>query len=77
MPEFQLYDLAADPGEKNNLVAEHPDRVAKMKAMMEEAIARGRTTPGEMLKNDVEVAMVKALSPVKAKGKGKGKAKPN
>lgn len=74
MPEFQLYDLAADPGEKNNLVAEHPDRVAKMKAMMEEAIARGRTTPGEMLKNDVEISMIKPLPTVKTKGKGKAKA---
>lgn len=75
MPEFQLYDLAADPGEKNNLVASEPDRVAKMKAMMEEAIARGRTTPGPDLKNDVEVAMVKPLPPAKAKAKAKGKPK--
>jgi hypothetical protein len=34
MPEFQLYDLASDPGEKTNLVADHPDRVTKMKAMI-------------------------------------------
>jgi len=73
MPEYQLFDLATDPGEKTNLVAEHPDRVAKMKAMMEEAISRGRTTTGTELKNDVEVAMIKPL-PVKAKGKGKAKA---
>jgi len=69
MPEFQLYDLATDPGEKTNLVTAHPERVAKMKAMMEAAIARGRTSKGPDLKNDVEVALIKALP--KAKGKAK------
>lgn len=59
LPAFQLYDLANDPGEKNNLVAEHPQRVAAMKAMMEEAIARGRTTPGPDQRNDVDIVMVK------------------
>ena len=74
LPDFQLYDLAADPGEKNNLVAAHPDRVAKMKSAMEEAIARGRTTAGPDLKNDVEIVMIKPLpAPGKSKGKGKGK----
>lgn len=73
MPEFQLFDLSSDPGEKNNLVADHPDRVAKMKAMMEEAIARGRTNAGPGLKNDVEIALIKPTPPVKAKGKAKTK----
>lgn len=71
LPEFQLYDLATDPGEKNNLVAAHPDRVARMKAAMEEAIARGRTTVGMDLKNDVEVVMIKPLPSPKMKGKEK------
>jgi arylsulfatase A-like enzyme len=71
MPEFQLYDLAKDPGETTNLVTDHPDRVAKMKAMMEEAIARGRTTPGPDLRNDVDIVMIKPVP--KAKGKGKAR----
>lgn len=71
LPEFQLYDLAADPGETKNLVAEHPERVARMRATMEEAIKRGRTTPGPDLKNDVEVALIKPVPAVKAKGKKK------
>jgi hypothetical protein len=71
MPEFQLYDLSADPGETANLVAEHPDRVAKMKAAMEEAIARGRTTPGPELRNDVEIVLVKPLPAPRPKGKAK------
>jgi arylsulfatase A len=69
LPEFQLYDLAADPGEKTNLLAAHPDRVLKMKESMVEAIRRGRTTPGPDLANDVEVVMIKPLPPVKRKAK--------
>jgi arylsulfatase A-like enzyme len=34
-PEPQLYDLAADPGERRNLAQEHPERVARMSAMLE------------------------------------------
>ncbi len=73
MPGFQLYDLAADPGETGNLAETQPERVARMKAAMEEAIAKGRTTPGPDLKNDVEIELLKALPPVKPKGKGKSK----
>jgi arylsulfatase A-like enzyme len=31
-PQPQLYDLAADPGERNNLAAQHPERVKEMAA---------------------------------------------
>jgi arylsulfatase A-like enzyme len=34
-PEPQLYDLAADPGERRNVAKQHPDRVARMSAMLE------------------------------------------
>lgn len=69
MPEIQLYDLAADPGEKTNLSTGHPDRVLKMKAAMEVAIQQGRTTPGPELQNDVEITMIKPLPPLKRKAK--------
>ena len=74
MPDFQLYNLSSDPGEKNNLVSAHPDRVATMKAALEKAIARGRTTDGPDQANDVEIVMIKPL-PKPGKGKGKGKVK--
>jgi arylsulfatase A len=72
-PDFQLFNLESDPGEKDNLAAAHPDRVAKMKAALEEAIARGRTTPGPEAKNDVEIVMIKPVPPAKKKAKAKAK----
>ncbi|MCO6459726.1 MAG: arylsulfatase [Pirellulaceae bacterium] len=59
LPKFQLYDLASDPGEKNNLVGEHPERVARMQAALEDAIARGRSTPGTEQKNDAPIVLIK------------------
>jgi arylsulfatase A len=59
LPAFQLYDLSVDPAEKTNLVQSHPERVTKLKADMEQAIARGRTTPGLDQQNDVVIALIK------------------
>ncbi len=59
LPEFQLYDLATDPGEQTNLVALHPERVAAMKAALQTMVDRGRSTPGPDLANDVPVVLVK------------------
>jgi arylsulfatase A-like enzyme len=59
LPEFQLYDLAKDPGEKTNLAAQQPERVTAMKAALQAVIARGRSTPGPDLANDVPVVLVK------------------
>ncbi|NNC89095.1 MAG: sulfatase-like hydrolase/transferase, partial [Akkermansiaceae bacterium] len=52
---LQLYNLAEDLGETRNLAAAEPERVARMKALMEDLIRRGRSTPGPPRKNDVEV----------------------
>ncbi|MFK8110810.1 MAG: arylsulfatase [Rubripirellula sp.] len=60
LPRFQLYDLANDPGETNNLEAEHPDRVAKMKKMLRTII--------DSETNDAEIVMVK---PVQQRNKKK------
>ena len=40
LPPVQLYDLSKDPGERKNLQAEFPERVAAMKAELEKLIAR-------------------------------------
>ncbi|MEX0791485.1 MAG: arylsulfatase [Pirellulaceae bacterium] len=61
LPDFQLYNLADDPSEETNLVEQHPERVANMKAAMEAAIAQGRTTPGPQQKNAVDVKLIKPI----------------
>jgi arylsulfatase A-like enzyme len=35
LPQPQLYDLAADPGERNNVAAQHPERVKEMAAALQ------------------------------------------
>lgn len=67
-PAIQLFDLSKDPGESKNVQAEHPDRVASMKAMLREIIDNGRTTPGSKLDNDAEIVMHKPF-PAKKKKK--------
>jgi hypothetical protein len=54
-PQPQLYNLAADLGEKQNLAAREPGRVAEMKALLEKIIRDGRSTPGPRQRNDVPV----------------------
>jgi hypothetical protein len=39
--EAQLYDLAKDPGERQSLVKEHPERVAWLQARLD-ASAKGK-----------------------------------
>ena len=48
----QLYDLASDLGEANNLYAEHPGRVAELTALMEKLVNEGRSTAGAIQEND-------------------------
>lgn len=42
-----LYHLAKDPGEKNNLAADHPEEFKRLQALLDNAIAAGRTRPHE------------------------------
>lgn len=51
----QLYNLADDLAESKNLAAAHPERVVQMKAVLEELISNGRSTPGPKQPNDVPV----------------------
>jgi arylsulfatase A-like enzyme len=51
----QLYNLASDLGETKNLATEQPERVAQMQEMLEKLIKDGRSTPGEVQQNDVDV----------------------
>jgi len=51
----QLYNLADDLAEKNNLAGQQPERVQAMLALRERFIEEGRTTPGPRRPNDVPV----------------------
>jgi hypothetical protein len=44
-PQFQLFDLSKDPGQKNDLIAQHADVAEKLKARLAAIIAAGRSRP--------------------------------
>jgi arylsulfatase A-like enzyme len=50
-PFVQLFNVANDPHEDLNLAAKHPERVARMVALLRRQIADGRSTPGPKLAN--------------------------
>ncbi len=50
--KYALYDLEADPSEKNNLYKSHPEVVERLKAELTEIVENGRSTPGAPQKND-------------------------
>jgi len=52
LPLFQLYNLEKDPSEQTNLVHLYPDKVNELKALLQEYILSGRSTPGEPQEND-------------------------
>lgn len=54
-PATQLYSLDQDLGETTNLRKQQPERVKKMRAMLEEQVVRGRSTPGPDQVNDVKI----------------------
>ena len=48
----ELYDLSADPGEKNDLIAKHPKVAKRLAKRITEIIQNGRTTSGQPQPND-------------------------
>ncbi|MEM9328742.1 MAG: arylsulfatase [Bacteroidota bacterium] len=52
LPPLQLYNLAADPGETQNLQAENPEKVNELRSLLVDCIKNGRSTPGEPQTND-------------------------
>lgn len=57
-PEGQLYNVKKDPGETNNLYHKKPKRAAKLLALLEEDVARGRSTEGVASENDVDAIVL-------------------
>ncbi len=52
LPSMQLYNLADDPAEAENLASAYPQRVAKLRALLTRYVAEGRSTPGAKQAND-------------------------
>lgn len=48
----ELYDLSTDPGEKSNVIMDHPEIVSRLTKKITEIVANGRTTPGPAVSND-------------------------
>jgi arylsulfatase A len=59
IPGEQLYDLASDRGETKNLASERADDVKRLAALLDKLIADGRSTPGRVQENAVNVAVRK------------------
>ena len=59
LPRIQLYDLAEDPAEKNNVCLEHPAMVEQLQHLLQKYVREGRSTPGPMQNNDVEIQLTK------------------
>lgn len=52
-PPVQLYNLEADPGEQQNVAAQKPALVDKLRETLEADVSRGRSTAGDPASNDV------------------------
>lgn len=59
VPLVQLYEMQSDAGEKVNLEAAHPEVVKRLRAVMEQYVTEGRSTPGKARPNDVQVDLWK------------------
>lgn len=51
-PQFQLYNLKDDIGEKNNLQNKHPEIIAHYRQLLTKYVKEGRSTEGKPQKND-------------------------
>lgn len=54
LPLVQLYNIEKDPGETQNVINEYPEIAARLITQMREYIDRGRSTPGEIQKNETQ-----------------------
>jgi arylsulfatase A-like enzyme len=55
LPQVQLYNLADDIGEKDNLQSQHRDIVDRLTKLLEKYVTEGRSTPGQPQQNAVPV----------------------
>ena len=70
-PKGQLYHMKNDVGETRNLFTEEPGIVSELLTLLEEDVARGRSTKGADLKNDVDEIVLWKSETEKKKGRKK------
>jgi arylsulfatase A len=59
LPRVQLYDMAADISERDNLETDQPNIVRRLTRQLQHYVAEGRSTVGQPLTNDVKVDILK------------------
>ena len=52
LPSLQLYNLAIDPAETDNMHVDNPEIVLELKSLLIKQIKEGRSTPGQSQAND-------------------------
>ena len=60
LPPLQLFNLDDDPGERKNLLAEHPEKVESLLRLLDRQVSSGRCTPGEAVSNDRDIRFLPA-----------------
>jgi arylsulfatase A len=58
LPPMQLFNLAHDPGEHENLLSKDPARVETLLLLLARQVERGRCTPGEAVANDRDITFL-------------------
>ena len=69
LPSIQLYNLANDIGEQDNVKDKHPDVVDRLTQLLEKYAREGRSTPGTPQKNTVNPDLFKKNKDKPAKTK--------
>ncbi len=54
---MQLFHLAQDPGEQNNLLQQEPQKVRSLLRLLQNYVDQGRSTPGPSLPNDRKISI--------------------
>lgn len=58
LPAMQLFNLASDPAEQENLVEVNPEKVQQLTQLLQTQIENGRCTPGEKVANDRKITVL-------------------
>ena len=64
LPKFQLYNLKTDPGETKNLYGNFPEIESNLIDLFKKAITNGRTTVGNIQKNDLNFPSKEEWNPL-------------